>query len=456
MKLNFFNLFLYYNGNNILIDTIDPYDILVYETNIKLGKCNFDIKSYDFIGMICKDNNIYLIYIQNIESLDLFIKKKNDNDMVIININNINVTNSSIILYRVISYIHHSDNNLQSLIIKNTDRYFVDKLDFFNYDKNEPYNYHINNHGKGIRNLFIDKITYIFCLDKEIIFNLKHLISSAHNASLLIDDIQDYGKLRRGMPCSYLVNGIPLTSNSAYMTIFAELNKIDKYINKNIAETKNNIIKSLYLLHIGQGMDIFWREYNICPTEKEYISMIELKTSEPFILCIKLIILQCKNYLILYNFLIYISNVLIYIYNLFEYFLSLFLNRNKKKDYYMNVQYRCYELARLMGIYFQINDDLINITNKEYITKKGVYDDIYEKKYSFLVTYIINNKIDGYETLIKYYHSSYSLSPNDVMTCVEIIKNKKTIDYTKEYLLKLKNQIIDLSIINLDWFFEKM
>lgn len=40
--------------------------------------------------------------------------------------------------------------------------------------------------------------------------------------------------------------------------------------------------EELLTLHIGQGMDIYWRDNVICPTEEQYLSMVEKKTGGLF------------------------------------------------------------------------------------------------------------------------------------------------------------------------------
>jgi hypothetical protein len=46
-----------------------------------------------------------------------------------------------------------------------------------------------------------------------------------HNASLLIDDIQDKSKLRRGVPVAHNIYGVPLTINAANYIYFLAMQK---------------------------------------------------------------------------------------------------------------------------------------------------------------------------------------------------------------------------------------
>lgn len=51
------------------------------------------------------------------------------------------------------------------------------------------------------------------------------LVEMLHNASLLIDDIEDNSKLRRGAPVAHSIYGIPLTINAANYVYFLAMQK---------------------------------------------------------------------------------------------------------------------------------------------------------------------------------------------------------------------------------------
>jgi geranylgeranyl diphosphate synthase type 3 len=46
--------------------------------------------------------------------------------------------------------------------------------------------------------------------------------------------------------------------------------------------------EELLNLHKGQGMDLFWRDTLTCPTEEEYLAMVDNKTGGLFRLAVKL------------------------------------------------------------------------------------------------------------------------------------------------------------------------
>ena len=52
---------------------------------------------------------------------------------------------------------------------------------------------------------------------------IKSIVSALHNASLLVDDIEDNSLLRRGVPVAHAIFGIPSTLNCANYVYFIAL-----------------------------------------------------------------------------------------------------------------------------------------------------------------------------------------------------------------------------------------
>ncbi|KAA8577516.1 hypothetical protein FQN60_015202 [Etheostoma spectabile] len=78
-----------------------------------------------------------------------------------------------------------------------------------------------------------------------------------HNASLLIDDIEDSSKLRRGFPVAHSIYGIPSVINSANYVYFLGLEKV---LTLEHPEAVRVFTRQLLELHRGQGLDIHWRD----------------------------------------------------------------------------------------------------------------------------------------------------------------------------------------------------
>lgn len=68
---------------------------------------------------------------------------------------------------------------------------------------------------KGIRSMLIDAFNLWFCVPQGPFKTIESLVQLLHNASLILDDIEDSSKLRRRQPAAHLVYGTPQATNSA-------------------------------------------------------------------------------------------------------------------------------------------------------------------------------------------------------------------------------------------------
>lgn len=116
------------------------------------------------------------------------------------------------------------------------------------------------------------------------------IIDMLHTASLVIDDIEDFSSLRRGIPASHSVYGIPASVNSANYAYFLSLQKLIDCLPKEKQMDAIRIFsRQMIQLHRGQGLEIYWRENYQCPSEEEYVQVITLKTSGLFGMAIELL-----------------------------------------------------------------------------------------------------------------------------------------------------------------------
>lgn len=86
-----------------------------------------------------------------------------------------------------------------------------------------------------------------------------------------IDDVQDDSELRRGFPVSHLIYGVPQTINTANLVYFLAIQDILKLGIPGMVEI---CTEELVHLHEGQGIELYWRDSLTCPTELEYIDMV--------------------------------------------------------------------------------------------------------------------------------------------------------------------------------------
>jgi geranylgeranyl diphosphate synthase type 3 len=120
--------------------------------------------------------------------------------------------------------------------------------------------------------------------------HIEKIVGMLHTASLLVDDIEDGSNLRRGQPVSHNIYGVPQTINCANYVYFLALQEVQKLSNP--AAALQIFTEELLNLHRGQGMDLYWRDSFICPTEEQYLQMVADKTGGLFRLAVRLMMLE--------------------------------------------------------------------------------------------------------------------------------------------------------------------
>lgn len=153
-----------------------------------------------------------------------------------------------------------------------------------------PYTYLISTPGKNVRSHLIDSFNKFYLVPPKTLASIKEIVSMLHNASLLIDDIEDNSSIRRGRKSAHLVYGVPATINCGNYLYFAcvqlvqQLPELDTHPNPNELRTEamNIFINECLNLHRGQGYDILWRDTGACPTMEQYNDMINDKTGGLF------------------------------------------------------------------------------------------------------------------------------------------------------------------------------
>ncbi|CAG2164906.1 unnamed protein product [Oppiella nova] len=240
----------------------------------------------------------------------------------------------------------------------------------------EPYNYLIGTNGKEFRSKFIQAFNIWLQIPDKHLLMVSEVIELLHNSSLLIDDIEDNSNLRRGIPTAHLIFGVGSTINSANYCYFLALQKIIQHIPEtNRLNAIELFTNKLLDLHRGQGMDIHWRDSFICPTEEEYMNMINKKTGGLFSLAVQLMQIFSDN----------------------------------KRDFN--------PLVIALSHYFQINDDYANLKSNKYAMNKGFCEDLTEGKFSFPIIHAIES------------------DPND-STLLQILKQRTSDNEVKELALK--------------------
>ncbi|KAJ5937839.1 Phyllocladan-16-alpha-ol synthase [Penicillium verhagenii] len=260
-----------------------------------------------------------------------------------------------------------------------------------------PFDYLETLPGKNMRSAFIQAFNVWLQVPPEHLQTVEKVISMLHTASLLVDDIEDNSLLRRGQPVAHNIFGTAQTFNSGNYVYFLALQEIQKMNNPRAIAI---YVDALIHLHRGQGMDVFWRDSLICPTESEYLDMVTNKTGALFCLAIEL----------------------------------LQIGSTVKVDFV--------PIVRLFGIIFQICDDYLNLKSPSYLQKKGLCEDLTEGKFSFPIIHSIRSNPTNRQLINVLKQKSQD---DDLKRyAVAYMESTNTFDYTREFVASLKIEALEM------------
>ncbi|ORY80232.1 isoprenoid synthase domain-containing protein [Leucosporidium creatinivorum] len=265
----------------------------------------------------------------------------------------------------------------------------------------EPYTYLAAVPGKEVRSALVDAFNLWLHVPEADLNVVKKLVGMLHTASLLMDDVEDDSHLRRGLPVAHKIYGIPQTINSANYVYFLAYQELQRITPRAGIKVEEMVTEELLNLHRGQGMDLFWRENLVCPTEPEYVEMVNNKTGGLFRIAIKLMMAASPE---------------------------------PPRDFV--------PLANLIGIIFQIRDDYVNLQSVEYANNKGYCEDLSEGKFSFPIVHSIRANTSNRQILniLRERPSSADIKAY----AVDYMEQRtNTFEYTRKVLATLTQQARD-------------
>lgn len=295
----------------------------------------------------------------------------------------------------------------------------MQQLDFYDGQKldHEGLDYSLNivwdmleRKGKKIRPALMMILGNVYKLDESQCLKASLVVETVHNATLIIDDIEDQSVKRRGEPCSHLKFGVDNSINAGVMGMFLPMERLmsDPQFACLPDGTKAKLM-SMYLsemknIHLGLAWDIYWHnkryDYNTVPTESDYIKMVESKTSV-------LLRIGFKMIAILGN-----------------------LNAEETE--------KLVKLANLIGASFQIKDDIISLTEEDYRgAGTGIGDDITEGKITLMV--IHNAKTTSSNEALEILHKR-TTDQNEIRRAIGILERSGSLRYGEEKQMSLMKE----------------
>lgn len=264
--------------------------------------------------------------------------------------------------------------------------------------------------GKRWRPVLLALVAQSYGVPKEVYSSLYPVIEVIHNSSLISDDIEDKSTTRRGKPAIHIIFGVDIALNASELAYYAPVQACivnNKKIKKRFKLSLLQIYtEEMTKLAMGQAMDIVWhnglgRSNSI--TENDYFQMCAWKTGTLARMAAKM---------------------------------GAALGKADKEAINAIGEY-----AEKIGIAFQIQDDILNITAEEFGEKKGgIGEDITEGKRSLMVIHTLQvAKPEDKKRLLEIL-DMHTTDQNLIKEAIEIMKKYGSIDYAKETAKKLLNE----------------
>jgi geranylgeranyl pyrophosphate synthase len=228
-----------------------------------------------------------------------------------------------------------------------------------------------------------------------------------HNGTLIIDDLEDSSELRRGKPCTYKLFGVDIAVNAGNAMYFLPLLPLMERKGELSPETLRDVyeayVQEMINLSMGQAMDIAWHK-GIANAdvldEKDYLQMCAYKTGTLARMSAKLaaVLSGANNDLV----------------------------------------EKLGRFAESIGVAFQMQDDVLDLTGKEFSAKKGgVGQDITEGKRTLMVIHTLkeadNADRERLIQILKMHTSDQQLRDE----AIAMMQKYKSIEYVKQTASKM-------------------
>ncbi|KAK5655708.1 hypothetical protein OQA88_5641 [Cercophora sp. LCS_1] len=254
--------------------------------------------------------------------------------------------------------------------------------------------------GKGIRSKVISALNLWYEVPPASAAIIKSIINLLHNASLMLDDIQDNSPLRRGKPPTHMVFGQAQTINSSSYKIAEAL---EEALKLGTMDCMRIAIKDSKGLYISQSLDLHWTANLICPLVEEYIKVLDA------------------------------SGLIRMLTRLLEANSPL----PKKPD--------LHTLTAMLGRLYALRDDYQNLSSAEYTQTKGFCEDLDEGKYSLPLIHALNNLPDDKALILRNILTQRRVcgksTPEHKQMVLDLFEEAGSFDYTPDAIRTLQCEV---------------
>jgi geranylgeranyl pyrophosphate synthase len=229
----------------------------------------------------------------------------------------------------------------------------------------------------------------------EDILELAALPEIIHNATLIVDDVEDGSMLRRGKPCIHKLYGVDIAINAGnalyYIPIHAVIKKLD---DRRALELATLYLDLMVRLSLGQAMDIVWHRGSVEDiTEDHYLQMCVLKTGSMSRFAVELacIMAGCDG----------------------------------------ETRYRLARFGESVGVAFQIQDDLLNLLGDESKYGKELGGDITEGKKTLLTIYAARHLPEKDSRRLREILVMHTSDPARIAEAIHLITKSGAVRYAR-------------------------
>ncbi|KAF6802428.1 geranylgeranyl pyrophosphate synthase [Colletotrichum sojae] len=201
---------------------------------------------------------------------------------------------------------------------------------------------------KGVRSTLINALNVWLHVPAPAVKTITSVVTKLHNASLILDDLEDNSPLRRGLPSAHIIFGQAQSINSANFMFVRAVQEVAQGLGPRALTA---VLEELENLYLGQSWDLYWKFNLTCPTEAEYVNMIDHKTGGMFRMLLRV------------------------------------MRAETTAAIPAGVDFE--RLTLLFGRFFQIRDDYMNFG--DYAAQKGLCEDLDEGKFSYPIIYCLAN-----------------------------------------------------------------
>ncbi|RYP17321.1 hypothetical protein DL765_004612 [Monosporascus sp. GIB2] len=268
-----------------------------------------------------------------------------------------------------------------------------------------PFGYISSLPSKGVRQKLINALNVWVEVPSDALTTITSIISDVHDLSLMLDDVEDNSSLRRAMPATHSVFGVPQTVNSATYQIVDVISRASDLGNP---ASLRAVIDEMKSLLVGQGLDLLWTHNVSVPSVEEYLQMVDGKTGGLFRMVSKLMVTQSTG-------------------------------PDKLGDlgWFMT----------LFGRFFQIRDDYANLVLDQYTMTKGFCEDLDEGKWSFVLVHAFENATPSVRTLLysmsMQRRAAGSAAPGHKELVMKLLQESGSLEHTVQVLQELQADLMD-------------